>query len=563
MKKTIKALNISVVFILMVSTFIACDKDFNVIDSDVLGKENFNFATRDSLWPITAYNRKTEAIQVNNLASHLLGIFNDPAYGQTKASIITQITPNSFDPEFGVNPIIDSVIISIPYFSTVNGADDDGFPTYRLDSLYGANKEDLTLSPKIKLTIYENGYFLRDFDPNNEEGIAQNYYSNASSSVNTALNGSTTIKFDDHIVGVDAPILNIEDFIPSNETIKTTVGTGDDAVTTRSEPAFRYPLDNDFWTKKIIEKEGDPVLSNANNFRNYFRGLYFKVEPIQTDGTMVQFSLDADASITMYYTNGEDTARISNNYAFNFTGNKLNTFINNYDIPLDDGDQNLGDAKLYLKGTEGSMAVVDLFNGLVDCDGDGNINDDALECFKNTFRQIDEDGEYIQDPLTNRYLLKRLINEAHLMVFEDEDLPDLGDENYHFYDRIYAYDIKNNEPTVDYTIDQTDNTQEPFNSKVISLGQRNPDNGKYKIRITEHLNNILINDSTNTKLGLVISTNVNYTNTGKILNSTDDVTEVPSATVLSPRGTIVFGSKETPSKEDKKLQLKIFFTESK
>ena len=57
MKKTIKALKITLGFILMVSTFIACDKDFNVIDSDVLGKENFNFATNDSLWPVIAYNR--------------------------------------------------------------------------------------------------------------------------------------------------------------------------------------------------------------------------------------------------------------------------------------------------------------------------------------------------------------------------------------------------------------------------------------------------------------------------------------------------------------------------
>ena len=156
MKKIIKALKFSIVFILMVSTFVACDKDFNTIESDVLGAENFNFATKeDSLWPVTAYNRKTEALEINNLVSNLLGVFNDPAYGQTKASIITQITPTTFNPDFGVNPVIDSVIINIPYFSTVNGSDDDGFPTYRLDSLYGIT--DSNKDPKIKLTIYENG----------------------------------------------------------------------------------------------------------------------------------------------------------------------------------------------------------------------------------------------------------------------------------------------------------------------------------------------------------------------------------------------------------------------
>ena len=31
---------------------------------------------------------------------------------------------------------------------------------------------------------------------------------------------------------------------------------------------------------------------------------------------------------------------------------------------------------------------------------------------------------------------------------------------------------------------------------------------KYKIRITEHLNNIIVRDSTNVELGLVVSSNV-------------------------------------------------------
>jgi len=558
MKKTIKALKFSIVFILMVSTFIACDKDFNVLDSDVLGKENFNFATKDSLWPVTAYNKKLDSLQVNTLVSNLLGVFNDLAYGQTKASIITQITPTSFSPSFGVNPVIDSVIISIPYFNTITSADDDGFPVYTLDSLYGNKEAD------IKLTIYENGYFLRDFDPNEGSANIQKYYSNGSSDSNSALNGSTTIKFDEQIVGVDSPILTIDAFIPSNEAIKTTIGEGEDAVTTRFEPAFRYPLDNAFWAETIIEKEGDPVLSNANNFHNYFRGLYFKAESIAADGNMIQLNLAASgANITLYYTNGEDDSRTAAFYVLNFSGNRLNTFINNYDVTLENGDKDLGDEKLYLKGTEGSMAVIDLFKGTVDCDGDGNADDDALDCFLKTFRQINEDGEYIQDPLTNKYLLKRLINEAHLVIIEDETIPVGGDDNYHLYDRIYAYDIKNNVPTVDYLIDQSENAQQPLFSKISSLGQRDPELGKYKIRISEHLNNILIRDSTNTKLGLVMSTNVNYTSNAKILSSADEVTEIPAATILSPRGTIVYGSKETPTKEDKKLQLKIFYTESK
>ncbi|WP_136482060.1 DUF4270 domain-containing protein [Cognatitamlana onchidii] len=558
MKKTINALKFSVALILIFSAFFGCDKEFNAIDSDVLGPENFNFATRDSVWPVTAYNKKLDSLQVNNLRSILLGIYNDPAYGETKASIVTQITPTSFSPSFGVNPVMDSVIMSIPYFSTAISTDTDGFPIYRLDSLYGNSKS------SIKLTIYENGYFLRDFDPSNPDDLTQNYYSNGNSAVNSALNGSSVINFDEHIVNIDMPILNIDAFIPDSTSVKTSIGTGDNKVTTRSDPAFRYELDKDFWTKTIIDMEGDPVLSNANNFRNYFRGLYFKVEsnPSQ-EGNMILFNLlNSAANITLYYTQGEDASRSQSSYTLNFSGNRFNTFINNYKVALVNGDKDAGDAILYLKGMQGSMAVVDLFKGMIDCDGDGVAEEDALKCFIDTFRQIDNNGNYIQDPLTNRFLLKRLINEAHLVVFEDENIDNGGDENYHLFDRIYAYDLENNRPTIDYSIDQTENSQDPFNSKVISLVPRNPENGKFKIRITEHLNNILIRDSTNTKIGLVMSTNVNYIDNSEILNSEDEVTQVPSATILSPRGSVVYGSNDNVDK-DKKLALKIFFTESK
>ena len=104
-------------------------------------------------------------------------------------------------------------------------------------------------------------------------------------------------------------------------------------------------------------------------------------------------------------------------------------------------------------------------------------------------------------------------------------------------------------------------------SKIINLGQRQvvkDDNGvevaKYKIRLTEHLNNILLKDSTNTKLGLILSTNVNLTNSSKILESEDEVSEIPSTTLLAPRGTILYGNHQNVP-ENRKLKLEIFFTE--
>ena len=117
MKNTHKALKSSSVILLIALLFISCDKDFNTIDSDVLGKDNANFITDNSNISITAYNKKLNALKINNLSSNLFGFFNDPAFGQTTASIVTQVTPTSLNTDFGDNSVIDSVILTFPYFS--------------------------------------------------------------------------------------------------------------------------------------------------------------------------------------------------------------------------------------------------------------------------------------------------------------------------------------------------------------------------------------------------------------------------------------------------------------
>jgi len=71
----------------------------------------------------------------------------------------------------------------------------------------------------------------------------------------------------------------------------------------------------------------------------------------------------------------------------------------------------------------------------------------------------------------------------------------------------------------------------------------------------------LLRDSTNTKLGLVVSTNVNENLQSCLLDSEDEsVTNVLSGSVMSPRGTILHGSNENVA-EEKRAQLEIFYTE--
>ena len=527
-------------------TFIACDKDFNVIESDVLGVDNANFFTDSIVLPITAYNKKLEAVQINNLPSYLLGVFNDPEFGKTTASIVTQITPSSYSEDFDVNPVIDSVVINIPYFSTITGTDSENTEaaTYSLDSLYG-NEE-----APFKLKIYQNNYYLRDYDPSDVDFGTQKYYSKtenlADPTHNYTSNGSQEIDFDNHIGEL---IYENDNFIHNSKYIELWDINDSDTTKTYNPPALHIVFDSDntndadaiaFWQQTIVDKHDDAVLSNANNFKDYFRGLYFKTEAIGNDGSMALMNLFAsNANITIYYTKGEETNRTQDEYILNFSGNLLNTYVNAFNVPLEDGDKINGDETLYLKGLEGSMAVVNLFP-----------TDEDLQNFKDQF--LDSDGNQI-----------KLINEAHLVIYEDNtkviNTEDENGNSYHTFDRIYAYDVKNNTTTLDYQIDPFEDN-DPISSKIFSLGQRSK-TGKYKIRLTEHLNNIIQNDSTNYKIGLVISNNVNVIANSEILNSNDDVTAIPSMSTITPRGTILHGNNTIDG--TKKLELKVFFTEPK
>jgi len=213
MKKTFKALKFCSIFTLFIMSIIACDKDFSIIESEVLGIENANFSTGALDFPIVAYNKKLEALQVNNLPSNLIGAF--------------------------------------------------------------------------KLSIYRNNYFLRDFNPLGGINNNQNYFSQTEALIdpthNYVSNGTQLIDFDQHIGEL---IYQEDNFKISSDAIELIDSTGAEPITVFSPPALRISFNKDteedqdeiaFWTQTILDQEGSANLSNENNFKNYFRGLYFKV----------------------------------------------------------------------------------------------------------------------------------------------------------------------------------------------------------------------------------------------------------------------------------------------
>jgi hypothetical protein len=69
---------------------------------------------------------KNRAYRVHNLPVNALGIFDNPAFGTTTANFATQLVLESANPTIGKNPVIESVVLTIPYFSTLKSTDANG-----------------------------------------------------------------------------------------------------------------------------------------------------------------------------------------------------------------------------------------------------------------------------------------------------------------------------------------------------------------------------------------------------------------------------------------------------
>lgn len=523
---------------LILSLFFACEKEFSELGSGIVGAPNIEIKTQS--YPVKSYNKRITPFQSNGLPKNLLGYHKDPVFGPTTVHFLAQLTPRNYNVNFGDNPVLDSVVLTIPY--AVKKSDDE----YTIDSLYGEHP--------VKLSIFKNNFLLRDFDPNSDLDENQRYFSDGSLSSSEQLNAAD----------MEGQLLyTTSEFFPSNEEIILTEvnDEGETETSATLTPSLRLKLDElsslpeNFWEDLILEKEDSDELSSANNFYNYFRGLYFKVEPVDPDnGHLIQLDFaSANAHVKLFYnyentgSDGGTTTKYST-YDMAFSGNRVSIYENDFDASIlqsiANANEQDGDERLYLKGGEGSMAVVELFSE----DESGNDFDDFITDFR------ENSGDEI--------LIKRLVNEAYLEFYIDEAAT--GSDADH-PNRIFVYDLNNNTPLVDYFLDNTVNTttSDSKYTHLVPVSTETDDQGtehkKYKVRLTGHLNNIVTKDSTNVKIGLLVSSNVGAADMRTLQQYDENVEFIPTGTILSPKSVILHGSNS--SDELKKVKLKVYYTE--
>jgi len=506
----------TVAILAIIIAFASCAEDFSNIGANIIGDENFDSEFTDSL-TVVSYSRKLLPTQTNSLPVYKLGVYNDPVYGKSTINFLSQLTLDDADPRFNIAPRVDSVVLFMTYFSE-SMTDGNDVVTYEVDSLYG--------NAPIDIKIYESNYFLRDFDPVSGFQELQNYYANQGPLFENFLGEL---------------IYTIEDFVPSDEPFVL-----NDTVSLI--PGLRVKLPNEFFKKKIVDQGGSIELLNNNNFRDYFRGLYFQVESDTDNGNLFFMNLE-NTSLTIYYsfqtenseisiTAGDTIERFKGEVAMSFNAISVNTYKNNLtqSIAQELFNPNTidGEETLYVQGGDGVISVIELFGPDLDNNG-------------------------VADQLEDLREEKWIINEANLIFYVDKSKVTGGDAEP---ERLIIYDLKNSLLLADYSLDLTSNL-DPVDAINVHLGrlERGSDgNGEYyKIRITNHVSNIINKDSTNVQLGVIVSHNVLVTEFQDLENiQAPGIEKVPAGSVVSHEGTVLYGNNST--NENKRLKLQIYYT---
>lgn len=557
-------------FVLSAVLFSSCDQDFSEMGSGIVNDDHFAFLP-DTLSTVKAFTLKTGVVQSNNLPINSLGIYNNPVFGKVRANFVTQLELGTLNPVFDTerNPVLDSVVLTIPYFSK-KAATTDGISTYTLDSIRG--------SGPISLKVFESKFFLNNLDPQDDFQSQQRYYTNQDSDFNGAnigalLNTSTDVK-ENSAFNPSAP-----------ESAKAFVTWKVDRaynviqpkeVDARLTPRIRLKLDKAFFQEKIMNAPAGKLINNSV-FREYFRGIYFQVADAE-EGTLAQLDF-SKGDITLHYreyakiedgqpVKYEDSDKDSyggtpklsaKTLVLNMKGNTVNLLETQnsslYMNGMAAANPIQGDSRLFLKGGEGSVAVIDLF-------GADNFGADGLTG--------SPDG--IADELNIIRNKGWLINEANLTFYVDRSQMSAVNEPQ----RIYLYDITNKRTLVDYVTDQSVSNAKPKYSKSIHDGIIQKEEGrgiKYRIRITNHIRNLIRKDSTNVRLGLAVTEAISITANVKLKtpltidgvspqSPTLKIDRTPAASLLNPLGTILYGTNIEPQNSDykKRLKLEIYYT---
>ena len=593
-------------FTLLISiVFISCNKDYKTVGLNLI--DNNTFRTNLEEIPLSVKMRNIPTYVSNVVQTFQIGEYNDNIYGSSKVSFLSQVNfedpnlvfgdyaqSNEDNPDGNIsriqeNETIKNVFLDIPFFTNIDDDDNDGvINIYDVDStdpysdsdgdgVSDADESNLGQNPldedtdgdgildgedtesinpyagrtlyeldslignpeaTFKLKVSELDYFLRPYDPDSNFEKFQKYYSN-----NTLPENFSGYTLFDSEIKIDSNEL----VFYNEDDPETEEDDESEVVKERLSPRIRVDLDHDFFQTKFLDIEGSQEISNLDNFKLYFKGLVLEAYDFSDPLLMILNFNEAEIKVVYEYQkyNKQDTPDDTSDdtvdteeadFLFKLNGIKLNSFKHDaypgY-VYSAIADTITNPERVYLKGGQGIMAEIELFK--------------------------DDNGVDVLEEIRSK---EWLVNEANISIYIDKEMLSSSGGIIE-PSRLYLYDLVNKAPIIDYFVDNSAG-QKSYQNKVIHGGIIELDDDKnglmYKIRISEHIKNVVRKDSTNVKLGLVVSSDINNTINIEVKDS-EYMLFTPLSSAINPLGTVLIGPSPSAENFEKRMKLNLFYTE--
>ena len=417
-----------------------------------------------------------------------------------------------------------------------NSAYDSENSVYDIDSIYGNKNSEFTLQ------VHELTYYLNEYDPLTNFQSSQIYYSNRDYYTEgfvgaTLFDGRIKLNFD------EIRFYYNEDDPDTPDIDETT------QVENRLTPRLRIPLDPNFFQEKLIDLEGSESLLSEISYQKDMRGLIIRGENFSDDLYMLLDIQNAEIKISYEFKDNNTQGTLED-----LTDDTIEILERNFSISLGGAFLNVLNNEIFESSINKRIA-----------DSKNNIPTDKLfvqssrlhgkiRLFSNVDPNVNEQLNSIRDE-------NLLVNQANLIFHVDPETPI---EQYNAQ-RLYLFNLNNGAPMIDYFSDgSTSNFGTNANKAVFGGKLELDENGnpsKYKFNITNHISNIIRNDSLNYDLGMTVTANIDTPSVISAINQDEDQEiRYPLASTLNPLGTVLIGSHPDSLQFDKRVRLELIYS---
>lgn len=300
--------------LILMTVFTACEQEDKYVGSAIVGDNaaQFNIAHVD----VNATTLPSDTVKTNReiLFNAVIGVFDDAVFGKSKASYYSQVRLSKLSPEFGKNPVVDSVILSIPTF--YNKKDTLKHENYLFKKTFKVKVSD-DKSCEITDTVFHYR--------NDRKYKIDSIYGKKDSQITLKVERVTeSMKITDSIKYSNMSLATSETFgekkIDNKAWLRQEITylkkdkKGDSTVVSDDKkPFIRIKLDNlkTFMQNNVFNESASSNLSDQISFiNNVLQGI--KISAVEDNGFLLNFN-PAEMKLTAYYTADNDKFVDKNN----------------------------------------------------------------------------------------------------------------------------------------------------------------------------------------------------------------------------------------------------------